>query len=357
MQPSRSFRDWISGFRTPQPALPDVRPAMTHVVLLDGTMSTLCPGHETSIGLIYRLLHGRTDDAPVTLYYEPGIQWRGIRRAHEVMAGIGINQQIKRAYLFLARNYQPGDQIVLMGFSRGAYAVRSLAGLIDRIGLLRAAQVTPETLDRIYRIYRCDPDSADARAMKAARCHSSVTIAFVGVFDTVRALGMRWPLLWRILPTPHPYHNHTLGPATEVARQALALHETRQAYAPVLWDTSHDQAATGCVRQMWFRGSHGDVGGQIDGVAASRPLANIPLTWMLEEAEGSGVPLPENWRSEFPTDINAPSIGTLRRFGKLFVARKRRVVGRDPSERMHPTTEQPTRAAKFAELWDRIRPA
>jgi uncharacterized protein (DUF2235 family) len=74
--------------------------------------------------------------AHVTLYYEPGIQWRGFRRAHEVVAGVGINRQIRRAYLFLARNYQPGDRVVLMGYSRGAYAVRSLAGLIDRMGLL-----------------------------------------------------------------------------------------------------------------------------------------------------------------------------------------------------------------------------
>jgi hypothetical protein len=96
------------------------------------------------------LLSDLPQAAHVTLYYEPGIQWRGFRRAHEVVAGVGINRQIRRAYLFLARNYRPGDRVVLMGYSRGAYAVRSLAGLIDRMGLLRAAQIDEETLDRVY---------------------------------------------------------------------------------------------------------------------------------------------------------------------------------------------------------------
>jgi uncharacterized protein (DUF2235 family) len=147
----------IAGFRSKAPRLPDVRPPHTHVVLLDGTMSSLKPGCETNIGLTYRLLSDLPRDAHVTLYYEPGIQWRGFRRAHEVVAGVGINRQIRRAYLFLARNYRPGDRVVLMGYSRGAYAVRSLAGLIDGMGLLRAAQIDEETLDRVYSLYREAP--------------------------------------------------------------------------------------------------------------------------------------------------------------------------------------------------------
>jgi uncharacterized protein (DUF2235 family) len=108
-----------------------MRPPHTHVVLLDGTMSSLIPGCETNIGLIYRSAVGPAASAHVTLYYEPGIQWRGFRRAHEVVAGVGINRQIRRAYLFLARNYQPGDRVVLMGYSRGRLR-GALAGGADR---------------------------------------------------------------------------------------------------------------------------------------------------------------------------------------------------------------------------------
>ncbi len=337
MPRNRSLRSFLRGFRNSPTRLPQVRKPYTHVVLLDGTMSSLRRGFETNIGLTYRLLAELPDSARMTLYYEPGIQWRGWRRAHEVIAGIGINRQIKRAYFFLARNYQPGDRIILMGFSRGAYAVRSLAGLIDTMGLLRAAQAEPEVLERLYELYRSAPDSADARAVKLARSHDHVQIDFLGVYDTVRALGVRWPLVWQLLPMPHPYHSHDLGQTTRIARHALALDETRDAYAPVLWDTADDQAQPGHVQQMWFRGTHGDVGGQIEGQMTTRPLSNIPLVWMLEEAAAEGLPLPQFWRQRFLTDANAPSIGTTRGFGKLFVKRHRRKVGLDPSERLHPT--------------------
>ncbi len=300
-------------------------------------MSSLARGCETNIGLIYRLLQEVPASANVTLYYEPGIQWRGYRRSVEVLAGVGINRQIKRAYLFLARNFRPGDRIVLMGYSRGAYAVRSLAGLIDRMGLLRAAQIEPETLDRIYDCYRTDPQSAEARAIRLSRCHAEVPIHFLGVFDTVRALGLRWPGLWRVVPLPHRFHSHGLGRATRIARHALALDERRDAYAPVLWETTEEQATSGQVQQVWFRGSHGDVGGQLDGMRAARPLANIPLVWMLGEAGAAGLPLPVHWRHRFLTSATAPGIGMNRGFGKLFFIRNGRAVGLDPSERLHPT--------------------
>ncbi|PWK60891.1 DUF2235 domain-containing protein [Roseicyclus mahoneyensis] len=337
MPPNSRLRTRLAGYRSAPPRLPDIRQPVTHVVLLDGTMSSLRRGEETNIGLTYRLLQDLPGNAPVTLYYEPGIQWRGWKRSVEVMAGIGINRQIKRAYLFLARNYRPGDTIMLMGYSRGAYALRSLAGLIDRLGLLRAAQIAPETLDRVYDLYREAPDSPEARAIKTALCHPGVPIRFLGVYDTVRALGLRWPGLWRIVPMPHAFHSHALGPATEIARHALALSERRDAYAPVMWQTTAEQAKSGRVQQVWFRGSHGDVGGQLAGIAAARPLSNIALVWMLAEAEAAGLPLPVHWRQRFVTNAAAPAIGMNRGFGKLFFLRHARPVGLDPSERLHPS--------------------
>ena len=105
-------------------------------------------------------------------------------------------------------------------------------------------------------------------------------------------------------------------------------------FAPVLWQTnSHNR---GRVQQMWFRGAHGDVGGQLGGFEAARPLANIPLVWMLGRAEACGLPLPMGWRARFPCDVNAPSVGTFRGWGKMFVRRRRRRVGQDPSEAIFP---------------------
>ena len=325
------------------------------MVLLDGTMSSLNPGCETNIGQIYRLL-SEMDDPDLQVYYEPGIQWRGVRRMHEVIAGIGINRQIRRAYLFLARNYEPGDRIMLLGFSRGAYAIRSLAGLIHKMGLLRPAQISEENLARVYHHYRCDPDCPAAQSLRETLSRPQVRIAFIGVFDTVRALGVRWPILWRFTGEAHPYHDHTLGQATAVGRQALAMHETRDAYRPVLWDVPETRLCEtagqpSCdIVQMWFRGNHGDVGGQISGREASRPLANIPLVWMLGEAQAQGLPLPDNWRARYPTEDTAPSIGNFAGWSKIFLDRSRRPIGRDPSEVIHPTARDAAVRAGLSDM-------
>ncbi|MEJ6393937.1 DUF2235 domain-containing protein [Gymnodinialimonas sp. 2305UL16-5] len=328
----------LQGFRGDLTPEPQSDAPCTHVVLLDGTMSSLNPGCETNIGQTYNLLAELPPEAGVHVHYEPGIQWRGLRHAHEVMAGIGINRQIRRAYRFLVKGYKPGDRIVLMGYSRGAYAVRSLAGLIDRMGLMRRAHLNDDTLEELYTLYREAPGSPRAAYLTDQWCDRDVPITFLGVYDTVRALGMRWPVVWRILPPPHPYHNHALGAGVEVARQALAMDETRVAYAPVLWDTTYAGPGQDVV-QMWFRGSHGDIGGQIDMRFAVRPRANISLRWMLDEAETCGLTLPEGWAARFEMDVDAPSVGTFRRFGKLFWARRKRRIGHDASEVIHNTAQ------------------
>jgi len=348
--PIRGKWSFWRGFRNPEPRLPEVRPACTHVVLLDGTMSTLRRGCETNIGLTYRLLSELNPSAHVMLYYEPGIQWRGVKRSVEVLAGIGINRKIQRAYLFLARNYRPGDRIFLMGYSRGAFAVRSLAGLIDKLGLLRAAQVNEATLARLYRLYQDAPDSAEAHAFRTARCHDRVRIEMVGVYDTVRALGLRWPFLWRRDPQAHDFHSHDLGQSTRHGRQALAMDETRHVYAPVLWTLP--EGREGDVVQMWFRGTHGDVGGQLGDWNAARPLANIPLVWMLGEAETHGLPLPPHWRSRYLTDPGAPSVGTMRGWSWLFFVRYRRRIGLDRSERVHSSAVAAARRAGVVVMSD-----
>lgn len=334
MQRNKGIWARLLGFRNAPERAPEPRQICTHVVLLDGTMSTLRTGHETNIGLIWRLLKELPNEAGVSLYYEPGIQWRGITRAHEVMAGVGINRQIRRAFVWLSQRYRPGDRIILMGYSRGAYAVRSLGGLIDTIGLMKRASLSQERVEALYDFYRAAPDGQLTQMMAAEHCQRDIPIRFIGVFDTVRALGIRYPLIWRMFPLPHPYHNHALGPHVEIARHALALDETRAAYEPVIWKTD-GASPTQDVAQFWFKGSHGDIGGQLGGRLAARPRANISLCWMLSEAESAGLPLPVGWKDRFPQDVSAPSAGTFGGFGKLFWIRRRRRVGQDKSERIH----------------------
>jgi uncharacterized protein (DUF2235 family) len=309
-----------------------------HVVILDGTLSTLDPGQETNAGQTFRLLDEARKGARLSLYYEPGLQWQGWGHVLDVAAGRGINRQIRRAYGFLASRYRPGDRIFLFGYSRGAYAVRSLAGLIDRMGLIRREEATERAILLLYRHYQTSPDSPAARRLVRRLCHPGVEIEMVGVWDTVKALGLQLPVLWKFTEVPHRFHNHHLGRTIRHGFHALALDETRTVFEPVLWDSV--PGWEGHVEQVWFRGAHGDVGGQIGGFHPARPLANIPLVWMLERAEGCGLPLPAGWRGRLPCDPAAPMVGTWMAWGKLFLRRRRRVVGQDCSESLHPSVGQ-----------------
>lgn len=315
-----------------------VRPAtgrgrVDHVVLLDGTMSSLTPGRETNVGLTYKLLR-EMPRSGLSLRYEAGVQWQDWRTTMDVVHGRGINRAIRRAYGHLASRYHPGDRIFLFGYSRGAYAVRSLAGVIDRVGLVRAEYATERAIRDAYRHYENDPHGPAAKAFRSRYCHESVPIEMIGVWDTVKALGLRLPLLWMLTEGRHAFHSEHLGNSVRHGYHALALDETREAFAPVMWETRGDWPGVD-VEQMWFRGAHGDVGGQLGGFPPARPLSNIPLIWMVEKAEACGLALPAGWRGRFRTDPGAPPVGTVRGWGKLFVARRRRLVGRDPSEYVH----------------------
>lgn len=304
-------------------------------MILDGTLSSLDPDQIGNAGLLFRLLQEMGTHANRRLYYEPGMQWEGWRRVLALMEGAGVAPQIQRAYGWLASGYRPGDRIFLFGYSRGAYAVRSLAGVIDRIGLLRREVATERMVTQAWRHYEHAPNSLAAQGFTRAFCHLETSIEMVGVWDTVKALGLRLPLFWLFSADRHGFHNHHLGGSIRHGFHALALDETRQAFAPVLWDCP--PGWEGNVEQVWFRGAHGDIGGQIGDLAAARPLANIPLVWMLERAEALGLTLPLGWQARFPCDPHAPMVGTMASWGKLFLWRQRRVIGKDPSERLHPS--------------------
>nr|WP_245924905.1 DUF2235 domain-containing protein [Aliiruegeria haliotis] len=322
------------------------RGAVTHVVILDGTMSSLQQGEETNAGRTYRLLAEEGPRAGLSLFYEAGLQWRDWPTTHHVLMGRGLNRQIRRAYGFLASRYRPGDRIFLFGYSRGAFAVRSLAGVIDQIGLLQARHATERNVRLAYRHYECGPNSESAELFAERFCHRDVPIEMIGVWDTVKALGLRIPLVWRLTEPTHAFHNHSLGAHVRRGYHALAHDETRLAFEPVLWETRPE--SQGVVEQRWFPGAHGDVGGQLGGFEDARPLANVPLVWMLENAEAAGLEFPEGWRARFPRDVTAPSVGTFRGFAKMFWLRTRRRVGSDPSETFHPVIDRQADLARAA---------
>ena len=124
-----------------QPFTVSQRPPVTHVILIDGTFASLTEGRRSSIGRIHAALHGRLGRLPadagrLRLHYAAGQQWDRWRTIPELTSGRGMQARITAAYGWLASGYLPGDSIYLFGYSRGAFAARSLAGMIGRVGLL-----------------------------------------------------------------------------------------------------------------------------------------------------------------------------------------------------------------------------
>ena len=312
-----------------------MRGRVDHVVILDGTLSSLEPGHIGNAGLLFQLLHEAGVHANRRLYYEPGMQWEGWLRGLALIEGRGVAPQIRRAYGWLASGYREGDRIFLFGYSRGAYAVRSLAGVIDRVGLLKREHATERAVTLAWRHYERAPHGPNAQAFSRRFCHLEAPIEMVGVWDTVKALGLRLPFFWLFSQDRYAFHSHHLGASIRHGFHALALDETRMAFEPVLWDCP--PGWEGNVEQVWFRGAHGDVGGQIGGFEPARPLSNISLVWMLERAEALDLALPKDWRTRYPCDSAAPMVGTWRSWGKAFLWRRGRLIGRDRSARLHPT--------------------
>ncbi|WP_233416895.1 DUF2235 domain-containing protein [Halovulum marinum] len=313
------------------------RPTRTHVFLIDGTLSRLHDGHESNVGLIYKLLASLGPNARQTVGYDPGVQGTGWGKWVTVIAGSTINHSIEAGYATLCSRYVEGDRIILFGYSRGAYAVRSLGGFIGRIGLLRRRHATQRRIHRAFRYYQSPMPNDHAERFSRRYCRRDVPIQFIGAFDTVSALGIPYPFLSHLAPMATDFHDHHLGPNVGHACHALALDETRTAYAPVLWE--RNGAGAGRLEQVWFAGAHADIGGQVGGFPAARPLSNIPLVWMLGRAESCGLLLPENWRARFPTDAAAPAFGTWRQNGRYFVTRAARIAGRGPCESEHPSVQ------------------
>lgn len=223
------------------------------------------------------------------VHYQPGVGTGPVGRLSGGALGLGISRDIRECYEFLCHNYQGEDEeIFILGFSRGAYAARSLVGFVAGCGLIRLA--AGETgadisnrVDEAYRAYRAG--AAEAAAFKRRpEVNSDVPIRFLGVWDTVGALGIPDHLLLDSLDQENlfQFHNTELSHQVETARHAVSLDEMRESYVPTLWSNaqSHPDA-----REIWFAGVHSDIGGGYD----DPDLGNITLNWMMDEASSAGL--------------------------------------------------------------------
>lgn len=322
------------------------RPQRKHILVIDGTQSQLNDGIETNAGLLYKLLQESTAPADTTLWYNPGIQGNQFLNWVTIASGWGINKIIANAYKHLSRNYKPGDKIYLFGFSRGAFAVRSVAGMICQLGLMRQDHVTQRKIAAAFRLYERKLYGPATATFRDLNCHAKVDIEMIGVWDTVKALGLPYPLLTYLAPMATGFHNETVCAPVKNAFHALALDEDRTAFRPVMWET--ERCWSGRLEQVWFRGAHSDIGGQINKATDSRGLSNIPLVWILERTEECGIPLPKGWRARFPCNVNAQAVGSRQGIAKLFLLRCKRTVGDKPGEFIHESVRMQSGTDKIS---------
>jgi uncharacterized protein (DUF2235 family) len=173
--------------------------------------------------------------------------------------GLGIMKNIQDGYRFITQNYNPGDEVFLFGFSRGAYTVRCLAGLLNNCGILKRthASLIPQAFD-IYKKRSAPPSSPVAKDWRKRNCYGEHrgAIDFIGVWDTVGALGIPTRVL-AFMNEKDLFYDRELGSNVRVARHAVSLDERRGDFEPTLW--SPKEAID--IRQVWFAGVHSDVGG------------------------------------------------------------------------------------------------
>lgn len=276
------------------------------IICCDGTWQRLYGDSLTNVALTARAIAPRDPQGrPQIVYYSEGVGaslsglslWQG-------MTGADLDDNLLEAWLFINLNYEPGDQIYLFGFSRGAYTVRSLAGLLRKIGVLRRESVDKArmALD-IYRNRDVGADSAETERFRTAHAIAwprlsapftappvDLRIRYLGIWDTVGALGIPRVLPIQIgLNKQYEFHDTALSRSVEFARHAVAIDERRAAFAPTLWSNVDRFNAPGApprVLQMWFPGDHGGVGG-----GPCRGLSNCALMWVLEGAEQAGLAL------------------------------------------------------------------
>ena len=214
---------------------------------------------------------------------------------------------MRHCYQFLVDRYEPGDELFFFGFSRGAFTARSLAGLVRNSGILRR-----EHRDKVkdaYDLYRSrkpddEPSAQAAKAFRDAYSHPDADITFVGVWDTVGALGIPSGVLQPpLLNKRWSFHDTTLSRKVKNAYHAISIDERRRPFAPTLWvqKPNEEPPADQTVAQVWFAGVHSDVGGGYDDPS----LSEIPLRWIAARAQECGLVLKPGHLVVRPVPIEA----------------------------------------------------
>ncbi len=275
------------------------------ILCSDGTGNRGGKGQGTNVWRLFNAVdlnsHKSSPDNPRQIsYYDDGVgseDWK----IFKIMGGAfgwGLSRNIRDLYQFLASNYNPGDSIFLFGFSRGAFTVRSLAGMITRCGIVKrenhnSAEEFSDKVREAFEAYRkCRRGHGDehARQFKRDNSYGDEKIACIGVWDTVDAIGVpfdeiRVALDWLF---KNSFHSHDLSPNIEYGYHALAIDDQRKTFHPVMWDEKlsvENGRPKDTIEQVWFSGVHSNVGGGYP----KKGMAYVTLDWMMRRVSQHGL--------------------------------------------------------------------
>lgn len=289
-------------------------PGKNIVLCSDGTGNTAIKARGTNVFKLYEAvdIQGHKCDqvlTPQVAFYDDGV---GTSRLAPVKLigeafGYGFAKNVRDLYTELVHVYEPGDHIYLFGFSRGAYTVRALSGLIQCCGILNIKNIGEASLKkRVKQCWKNFRKKAFKRVSDSERHHNQSTddsnaldrgqyesyeeayeasIEFVGVWDTVGAVGMPFEELRDLFNWIYPMRFSELTPSSRIKRacHALSIDDDRRTFYPELWNEKGIRATQ--VDQVWFAGVHSNVGGGY----VKHGMSLVALDWMMAEAERCGL--------------------------------------------------------------------
>ena len=224
-------------------------------------------------------------------YYDSGVGTDGTPIDHLTggMMGEGLFQKIQDCYEFLSYVYDPTDQVYLVGFSRGAYTARCVAGMIARFGVptINLDNMTVREIFSAYRETEETKQSSLKSDLKAKYGLLDAAIRMVGVWDTVGSLGIPGLLFSPFDQKKYGFLDTSLHPSVKNAFHAVSIDERRAQFQPTLW-TNPDgttRSNDAQLEQVWFSGVHSDVGGSY----SESQLSSIALSWMMHKAKECGL--------------------------------------------------------------------
>ena len=288
------------------------------ILCFDGTWNRPDDDHpegeqvETNVRRIFEsVLAQEANGRQQVKWYDEGVGTKWYQRIRGGAFGMGLSENIRQGYRFLVEHYEQDDEVFLFGFSRGAYTVRSLVGFIRNCGLLRAPD--RERIEEAYELYRTRDEGADSETALAFRKKyaRAIRITFLGVWDTVGALGIPIESFEEFNRRHFEFHDTELSGIVENAYHAVAVDEHREPYAVALWDPKGKLRQT--MEQRWFLGAHCDVGGGYQ----DRRLSDVTLDWMQQKAAACGLALiPVQLPQDIHSCYTAPITDSFKEFFK-----------------------------------------